>query len=561
MKYSLKNKIQGEVVSTVLANRGIENVSQLLNPSVAETHYNLLSNIEKAVDTFVKHINQKSNILVIVDADVDGLTSSALMCNYMKDLGFDPIIHIHSGKQHGITLDAQNFIKEVKPQLVIVPDASSSEGEIHELLISSGIDVIILDHHEVEGSSPAIIVNNQSSNNFPNKDLSGVGVVYKFCQALDDRFGITGFCNKYLDLVAIGNIADVMNLRNLETRMLCSKGLKNIQNPFFKAFFEKEELDDPTILDVGFKIAPLMNAIIRVGTLEEKKMMFDCLSGKDYLVEYKPRGKSLTQQPLADAVIRLGNNAKSRQRTATSKATEYISKQIIENKLEDDKIFIIDVTDKFDKGVTGLVATKIATSFKRPVMLVHKTGNGLYAGSSRSYGISNLKDICIETGLFSLCAGHQESFGVEIAPDNISKVIDVFNEKFKGVEYNLSYEVDYIFECKDLSKQVIEIIGDFKHLWGNGIDEPLFVVKNIRINSKDVKKITFNVVGFKKNDISYIKNFASSSFIDDFTCRSEIGFGEANISVDIVCKFKKDKYGLKVEIVDYISKIDNELIF
>lgn len=561
MKYNLKNQIQGQAIETVLANRGIEDVHQMLNPNVSESHYSLLNNVDKAVDTFIKHATQGSRILVIVDADVDGITSSALLCNYMRELQLDPIIHLHSGKQHGVTPDALKYIEEVNPQLIIIPDASSSEGATHETLMSSGIDLIILDHHEVEGTSPAIIVNNQCSENFLNKDLSGVGIVYKFCQALDDKLGIKGFCNKFLDLVAVGNIGDVMDLRNLETRMLCSMGLKNIQNPFFKALFEKEELDDPTILDVGFKIAPLMNAIIRVGTMEEKKMMFDCLSGEDYPVTYKPRGKAETQQSLADAVIRVGNNAKSRQRTATNKAMEYINKQIIKNKLEENKILIIDVTDEINKGVTGLVANKVASTYKRPVMLIHKLSEGLCAGSARSYGVSNLKDICTETGLFSLCAGHQESFGIEISPDNVDKVVSTFNEIFKDVEYNLSYEVDYIFEAKDLNKQTVEAIGEFRHLWGNGIDEPLFVIKNIKINSKDVRKIGFNIVGFTKNDIFYAKNFATSNFINELTCRDEIGFGEANLVIDIIGKFKKDKYGSKVEIVDYTSRIDTELIF
>lgn len=561
MKYNLKNQMQGQAIETVLANRGIEDVNQMLNPNVAESHYSLLNNVDKAVDTFIKHATQGSRILIIVDADVDGTTSSALLCNYMRELQLDPIIHLHSGKQHGITPDALKYIEEVNPQLIIIPDASSSEGATHETLMSSGIDLIILDHHEVEGTSPAIIVNNQCSENFLNKDLSGVGIVYKFCQALDDKLGIKGFCNKFLDLVAVGNIGDVMDLRNLETRMLCSMGLKNIQNPFFKALFEKEELDDPTILDVGFKIAPLMNAIIRVGTMEEKKMMFDCLSGEDYPVTYKPRGKAETQQSLADAVIRVGNNAKSRQRTATNKAMEYINKQIIENKLEENKILIIDVTDEINKGVTGLVANKVASTYKRPVMLIHKLSEGLCAGSARSYGVSNLKDICSETGLFSLCAGHQESFGIEISPDNVDKVVSTFNEIFKDVEYNLSYEVDYIFEAKDLNKQTVEAIGEFRHLWGNGIDEPQFVIKNIKINSKDVRKIGFNIVGFTKNDIFYAKNFATSNFINELTCRDEIGFGEANLVIDIIGKFKKDKYGSKVEIIDYTSRIDTELIF
>ena len=561
MKYNLIGSNNREVVDTVLFNRDISNVEELLNPKTLEEHYSNLDHIDIAVDTFLKHCKNKSKILVIVDADVDGLTSSAFICNYMRELNIEFEVHIHDGKKHGITPDAIEHINELNPKLLIVPDASSSEGGIHKSLIDLGIDIIILDHHEVEGESPAIIVNNQSSTRFSNKNLSGVGIVYKFCQAVDDKLGITGFCNKYLDLVAVGMISDVMDLRNIETRMLCRYGLNNIVNPFFKVLFEKEDVEDPTIVDVGFKIAPPMNALIRVGTMEEKRMLFDALSGMEYPVKYKPRGKSETTQSLAEAVIRMGNNAKSRQRTLTKKAVENISKHIIDNDLVDNKVLIVDVTGLADKSITGLVANKLTDTYKRPVMLVHKTSQDTLAGSVRGYGVSNLKDICSNSGLFELCAGHQESFGVEFNIDNLIKINQYFNELFKDVEYSLAYDVDYIFEAKDLTKQVVETIGGFKHLWGNGINEPLFVVKNIRISSKDVKKLGFNMVTFCKNDIFYIKNFANSSFIDEITCRDQIGFGEANLVIDMVCKFTQSKYGSRVEIVDYISRLDTDLIF
>ena len=132
---------------------------------------------------------------------------------------------------------------------------------------------------------------------------------------------------------------------------------------------------------------------------------------------------------------------------------------------------------------------------------------------------------------------------------------------FKVKEDVTITEEDYVIEAKDLTKQVVETIGGFKHLWGNGINEPLFVVKNIRISSKDVKKLGFNMVTFCKNDIFYIKNFANSSFIDEITCRDQIGFGEANLVIDMVCKFTQSKYGSRVEIVDYISRLDTDLIF
>lgn len=561
MRYKLIGSNTGQAVDTVLFNRNISNVEELLNPQTLEEHYSNLENIDIAVDTFLKHCKNKSKILVIIDADVDGLTSSALICNYMRELNIEFEVHMHDGKKHGITSDAIEHINSLKPNLLIIPDASSSEGEIHKSLMDLGIDIIVLDHHEVEGESPAIIVNNQSSTRFSNKNLSGVGIVYKFCQAVDDKLGIEGFCCKFLDLVAVGNIADVMDLRNIETRMLCRYGLNNIVNPFFKVLFEKEEIEDPTIVDVGFKIAPPMNALIRVGTLEEKKMLFEALSGMEYPVKYKPRGKVETTQSLAEAVIRMGNNAKSRQRTLTKKAVENVSKQIIENNLVDNKVIVVNVTNLVDKSITGLVANRLTDTYKRPVMLVHKSNENILAGSVRGYGVSNLKDICSNSGLFELCAGHQESFGVEFNIDNLDKINEYFNELFKDVEYSLAYDVDYIFEAKDLTKQVVETIGGFKHLWGNGINEPLFVVKNIRVNSKDIKKLGFNMVTFCKNDIFYIKNFATASFLDEITCRNQIGFGEANLIIDIVCKFTQSKYGSRVEIVDYVSRLDTELIF
>ena len=561
MKYKLIGTQGADPIKTILANRSIDNLEEMLNPNYIVSHFSQLNNIDLAVEKFIEHAKNKSKILVIADSDVDGFTSTALICSYMDDIKVEYSVYMHDGKQHGLTPSALEHIDITQPNLIIIPDASSSEIVSHETLLNKGIDIIILDHHEAIGESPAIIVNNQTSPNFINKDLSGVGIVHKFCQAIDSKFNAVGYCDKYLDLVAIGNIGDVMSLRNLETRTLCRRGLSNIQNPFLKTLFEKEDVTEPTVLDVGFKVAPLMNAIIRVGTMEEKVMLLDALAGKNYTVPYKPRGKEPIEQSLHDAVIRVGNNAKSRQRNATKKAMTYISKQISSNNLDNNKILIIDITDEVNKSITGLACMKVASEYKRPTMLVHKLSNGLCAGSARSYGVSNLKDICTESGLFTLCAGHQESYGVEFDPSNLDNIIEHFNDMFKDVEYSLSYDVDYIFEAKNLTKQTIETIGDFKHLWGNGIDEPMFVVKNIRINSKDVRKLGINMVSFAKNNLYYVKNFATSNFIDELTCRNEIGFGDANLVIDVVCKFKKDKYGSRVEIVDYSSKVDREIIF
>lgn len=113
--------------------------------------------------------------------------------------------------------------------LLIIPDAGSNQYALHQELKERGIDTLVLDHHECEKeSNAAIIINNQLSNEYQNKRLSGVGIVYKFCKALDDKLGLD-LADSFLDLVAIGNIGDVIDLREPETRYYVKKGLKQIK--------------------------------------------------------------------------------------------------------------------------------------------------------------------------------------------------------------------------------------------------------------------------------------------------------------------------------------------
>lgn len=138
---------------------------------------------------------------------------------------------IHDGKEHGIIVET--IPEDV--QLVVVPDAGSNDYEQHKQLKEKGIDVLVIDHHEADKvSKDACIINNQLSE-YPNKYLSGVGIVYKFCQYIDKLIE-KNYADDLLDLVAVGVVADMMDLRNFETRELISLGVNNIRNPFIDAF-------------------------------------------------------------------------------------------------------------------------------------------------------------------------------------------------------------------------------------------------------------------------------------------------------------------------------------
>jgi len=174
----------------------------------------------------------------------------------------------HDDKTHGI--DTKNIPSDTT--LVIAPDASSNEYDTHKALSEKGIDVLVIDHHQADRISEyACVVNNQLCD-YPNKALSGVGVVYKVCQRFDELMN-TDYANQLVDLVMLGLTGDMMDLRSLETKYLVNQGIAHLRNPFIKGMAEKNEHSlgsQITPIGVAFYIVPYVNAVTRVGTQEEK---------------------------------------------------------------------------------------------------------------------------------------------------------------------------------------------------------------------------------------------------------------------------------------------------
>jgi single-stranded-DNA-specific exonuclease len=228
----------------------------------------------------ISHIAQGDKIFIQVDSDCDGYTSSALIINYLNSLfpGFTQnniSYRLHEGKQHGLILET--IPEDVK--LVIAPDSSSNDYDVHEALAQRGVDVLVIDHHEAEKVSEyACVINNQLCD-YPTKSLSGVGMAYKFCSYLDAQLGVHN-ADQFLDLVALGIIADVMPLKDFETKHLINLGIANIVNPFFRTMAIKNEFSlqgNITPFGVAFYIAPYINAVTRCGSQEEKLLLFESM--------------------------------------------------------------------------------------------------------------------------------------------------------------------------------------------------------------------------------------------------------------------------------------------
>ena len=504
MDYQLIKPIQENysAIEQVLTNRGIkfEDIAHYLNVTEEDNLSPLLlDNIEQAAKMLFNQLHKDGfHIHVQVDSDCDGYTSAALLLNYIHAIIPSAIEHIsysfHNGKMHGIN----PALIPPETTLVIAPDSSSNDYDIHKMLHNKGIEVLVLDHHQAEKISEyACIVNNQLCD-YPTKSLSGVGVVYKLCQFIDSLLPASEQkANQFLDMVAVGLVGDMMDLRDFETHYLVQTGLSQLQNPFIKGMAEKNHYqlgDNPTPIGVAFYIVPLINSITRVGTLEEKTLLFESmLNWKAFgLVPSTKRGCVGQQETRLDQSLRTCTNVKNRQTRNQDAAVEQVKNIIKENNLLDHKILLVKLEHpSFDRGITGLIANKLMAEYQRPVALlveVDEDGKKAWSGSARGYEKSKLNDFrgfCRDSGLIYLAEGHPNAFGFGILDENFDAFVEYADTTLKDIEFSPSYKVDFIHSANDIRPKEILELGNMKNLWGQNVDEPLIAVEHLSI-TKDM---------------------------------------------------------------------------
>lgn len=504
MDYQLIKPIQENysAIEQVLTNRGIkfEDIAHYLNVTEEDNLSPLLlDNIEQAAKMLFNQLHKDGfHIHVQVDSDCDGYTSAALLLNYIHAIIPSAIEHIsysfHNGKMHGIN----PALIPQETTLVIAPDSSSNDYDIHKMLHNKGVEVLVLDHHQAEKISEyACIVNNQLCD-YPTKSLSGVGVVYKLCQFIDSLLPASEQkANQFLDMVAVGLVGDMMDLRDFETHYLVQTGLSQLQNPFIKGMAEKNHYqlgDNPTPIGVAFYIVPLINSITRVGTLEEKTLLFESmLNWKAFdLVPSTKRGCSGQQETRLDQSLRTCTNVKNRQTRNQDAAVEQVKSIIKENNLLDHKILLVKLEHpSFDRGITGLIANKLMAEYQRPVALlveVDEDGKKAWSGSARGYEKSKLNDFrgfCRDSGLIYLAEGHPNAFGFGILDENFDAFVEYADTTLKDIEFSPSYKVDFIHSANDVRPKEILELGNMKNLWGQNVDEPLIAVEHLSI-TKDM---------------------------------------------------------------------------
>lgn len=505
MKYSLvkadSEKYSG--IERIFYNRGFlpEDIHHYLNVTIEDTNSaDLLKNIKDGVKILCKHISLRNKIGILVDADADGYTSAAIVYNYLSDI-FPTwcknylTYFIHEDKKHGLS-DSMDKVLESGIKLILVIDAGGTDGEYIEILKEHDIETIVIDHHhtELDGNTSAIIINNQIGD-YPNRTLSGAGVAYKFCKYIDELLEYSK-ADDYLDLVAVGCVADVMPLTDYETLYYIRTGLANIKNPFLKEMVKRQEYAifkhgklDPFC--VSFYIAPYINATVRVGSIEDKQILFESmLNDKGLeLVTTNKRGCKGELVPRAEEAVRIVTNVKAKQNQLRDDNLQVIEEIIKEKDLLKNKIIAVKLSKSLnvDKNILGLIANILMEKYQRPILLlneVEENGELYWTGSGRNYDNSEIEDLrgFLESlNYVEWASGHSSAFGTCIKDEDFNNFIEYTNKDLENFDFSRQYKVDFIFKNEFFDKQIISDINNLGYYWGQAFEQPLVAIEGLGV--------------------------------------------------------------------------------
>ena len=493
---------------------------------------------------------------------MDGFTSSALFVKFMQEINHPIGILMDEGKTHGLTDSIMDDIIG-NYDLVIIPDAGSNDIEQHKKLLDNGVDFIVLDHHEVLSESikhlnndeNGVVVNNQLLD--MNKNYTGVGMVYIFLKYINFIENLDLDIDKHLDLVALGQVADVSNVADKEIRYYVTKGLNNVNNLFIKAVMERKGIKEMTGRDASFSIISMINAVTRIGTVEEKQELFDAIvsdSIETTTVEVRKKNKSTgkfdkipTEMTIHDTTVKKCESIKTKQDKIVK---EFLDKVEI---LYDGNVLIGLLEEEAPSSITGLVAMKLADKKQKPVMIGKEYIDSL-AGSLRAPDGLDFKGVLTESGLFDFVSGHKSAAGWKIDREKLDNLYQ-YLDNFPFDNKNSVYYVDKLYSKPDDSD--IYMVEINKQVFGGMVKFPEFGYENIKFNHKCIN-MRGSVTTFFDNNVSFVL-FNSPNDIKE---QIESYMKNNNIAMNIIGSPRINKFGNKeipqivIEHFEFLDKYD-----
>ena len=547
MKIKGRTTYNGNIFETVLRNRGIEDIELFLKPSpIYVLDKRIKEKIEEGIKLLIKHLEEGNLIIMIVDSDVDGMTSSAILYKNIKRAYPNANLKyvFHNNKAHGFTEGIMGYIELKEPKLIICADAGTNDFEQIGDLKFQGIDVLVIDHHEIDTPSDDCILINNQLDNCENDKLTGAGMAYRFCEEFNKYLGLPD-CDDLLELTMMGLIGDSADVINNEVRYLCDKGKSSIKQEFImRAINEKKyNIHELSYVDISFGVIPLINAVCRIGTIKEKEIVFKALADIDtdfeIVLQKKKLNKETRKYEMKDITFDLYNYALDICKTVKTRQDKFVDNFIKKTEIDNSGDVIVVTTSEDLLGLTGLIANKIASEYSKPTLVLQELFNS-FSGSGRGCEkiMPSLKDWCEKTGLFDLVQGHSNAHGVILPKKNIDKLFELTRDI--GEKQEIEYEVDFIYDdC--MPTRDIEIIHKGRDVFGGGnVKEPQFGIvnmvvpkENIQLKGNSTLKIYYKGVYFTKFKSSkeeyeaIVGNF-NSHVTFNLVCRVSVNFYNGN---------------------------------
>ncbi|MBU3842313.1 MAG: single-stranded-DNA-specific exonuclease RecJ [Candidatus Fusobacterium pullicola] len=549
ISHNIEPNIDRDILN-LLYNRNIkdsEEIHNFLNTSLDNIHSPLLlKDVDRAVERVLKAKENGEDIWIYGDYDVDGITSTSLCYLALSELDISPKYYIPLRDEgYGLNKEAMDYIKSQGGKVIITVDCGISAHPEIEYANSLGLDIIVTDHHEINNGNPpayAVINPKREDNEFPYKYLAGVGTAFMLIYALFDKLGKKEDLYKYLDIVAIGTVADIVPLLE-ENRIFTKFGMEQLNRSHWlgismliRKIFEDYQTRKFSTYDIGFIIAPIFNA---AGRLEDAKRAVELFIEKDHRI-------------CTEIINELLNNNSERKE---------IQETILERaifKIENEKLFensvLVVAEEGFHHGVIGIVASKILDRYYKPTIIMEiKPEEGIATASCRSIeGFNMIEALNSMKELFVKYGGHAGAAGFSIKIENIdefSRRINEYAKKnipesslIKPVKLDITipaYKISYDFIDK------ISLLEPF----GFGNPSPLFALNNCEISGlrpigKEKTHTMFNV----KKDNLEIKNCVWFNSDDVFSEVASIT--HADIAFKLKLETYKDRYQYKMYVED-----------
>lgn len=545
-------------ITTLLYNRDIiagEDIKTFLYGGVEDiTSPFLLKDIDKAVERLEIAKEKGEPVWIYGDYDVDGITSVSLCYLALKELGYNVKYYIPLRDEgYGLNIEALNYIKSEGGTLTITVDCGISSHKEIAHANEIGIDIIVTDHHEINNGNPpafAVINPKREDNEYKFKYLAGVGTAFFLISALFEKNNLKDELYKYLDIVAIGTVADIVPLLK-ENRIFVKEGLEYLRrskwlgiNMLIKKIFEDYETRKFNTYDIGFIIAPIFNA---AGRLEDAKRAVELFIERDHRV----------CSTIISELLSKNSERKEIQEDIFQKAVEKIENE----KLYENAVLIVG-EEGFHHGVIGIVASKILDRYYKPTIIMEiKKDEGIATASCRSIegfniieALNNFSDLLLKYG------GHSGAAGFSIKIENIpefSKRLNEYAEKtISDIAFVKPIKIDKPLAFYKISYDFLDKISLLEP-FGFGNSSPIFSLNNcqfdnLRLIGKDRKHIMMNII----KDGQEFKNcvwFNSDDIFEELVSLTNI---------DIAFKLKletfKDKYQYKIFIEDIKESINIE---